>query len=137
MKAAVIHGFGAPDVLTVEDVLKPEPGPDDVLIKVLAIGLNRIDHYVREGWINPDIQFPHVLGSDISGEIESVGENVKEFKKVTELSRYRGIQWRAMRCLPVLLLLRQAMLLGELSIGGLMQSTWLFRLGGFYTIVQV
>ena len=81
MKAAVIHSFGAPDVLTVEDVLKPEPGPDDVLIKVLAIGLNRIDHYVREGWINPDIQFPHVLGSDISGEIESVGENVKEFKK--------------------------------------------------------
>ncbi|HDR9760427.1 TPA: zinc-binding dehydrogenase [Burkholderia cepacia ATCC 25416] len=81
MKAAVIRQFGTPDVFSIENVEKPRPGPDDVLIKVLAIGLNRIDHYVRQGWINPELAFPHILGSDISGVIESIGENVVGFKE--------------------------------------------------------
>lgn len=80
MKAAVISRFGSPEVFSIVDTKEPEVGPEDVLIRVLAIGLNRLDHYAREGSINPGLRFPHILGSDISGIIEKIGNNVKGFK---------------------------------------------------------
>ena len=69
MKAAVIRAFGAPDLIRVEEIATPSPGPGQVLVKVLAAGVNRLDHYVRLGQINPNLQFPHVLGSDAAGEV--------------------------------------------------------------------
>ena len=47
MKAAVIRNFGDPDVLQYEDIARPIPKPGNVLIKVLAAGVNRLDHYIR------------------------------------------------------------------------------------------
>jgi NADPH:quinone reductase-like Zn-dependent oxidoreductase len=46
MKAAVIHEFGDVDVLKYEDIETPKPGPSQVLVKVLAAGVNRFDHYI-------------------------------------------------------------------------------------------
>ena len=64
MRAAVINGFGNVEVLKVEDVAKPRPRQGQVLVKVLAAGINRFDHYIREGTIAPELPFPHVLGTD-------------------------------------------------------------------------
>ena len=76
MKAAVIHQFGDFDVLKVEDVPTPKPKPGHVLVKVLAAGVNRLDHYLREGSVVPELPFPHILGSDAVGEVFALGRNV-------------------------------------------------------------
>lgn len=79
MKAAVMRAFGDSNVLTVEEVETPTPGPGQVLVRVLAFGLNRLDHYLREGSVTRDIALPHVLGSDAAGVVEAVGEDVTGF----------------------------------------------------------
>lgn len=79
MKAAVMRDFGGPEVLVVEDVDDPRPGSGEVLIRVLAFGLNRLDHYLREGSVTRDIALPHVLGSDAAGIVEELGDGVDGF----------------------------------------------------------
>ena len=79
MKAAVIHEFGDVNVLKYEEIPTPQTEPGHVLIKVLAAGINRLDHYIREGSITPELPFPHVLGADAAGEIAELGEGVHEF----------------------------------------------------------
>ncbi|MFZ6044774.1 zinc-binding alcohol dehydrogenase family protein [Pseudomonas sp. CR3202] len=79
MKAAVIHAFGGPEQLRLEDVPTPVPGPGEVLVKVLAAGINRLDHYVRLGQIAPQLAFPHILGSDAVGEVAGLGVGVTRF----------------------------------------------------------
>lgn len=79
MKAAVLRGYGDPDVLRYEDVATPEPGPGQVLVRVLAAGLNRLDHYLREGSVTRDLALPHVLGSDAAGVVEAVGAGATRF----------------------------------------------------------
>ena len=76
MKAAVIHQFGDFDVLKVEDVQTPKPKPGHVLVKVLAAGVNRLDHNLREGTVVPELPFPHILGGEAVGEVFALGRNV-------------------------------------------------------------
>ena len=76
MKAAIIREFGDPTVFTIEEVDTPTPRPGHVLVKILAAGVNRFDHYIREGSVVPDLQFPHILGTDAAGEIAEVGPGV-------------------------------------------------------------
>src|ERR1700726_1265301 len=78
MKAVRIHQFGGPEVLTYEDVPDPKPRQDQVLIRVRACSLNHLDIWVRKGL--PGVNLPHILGSDIAGEVVSVGEYVADFK---------------------------------------------------------
>jgi NADPH:quinone reductase len=79
MKAAVLHSFGGPEVLKLQEVPTPEPKPGHVLIKVLAAGVNRLEDYLRGGSVVP-LAFPHVLGSDAAGEVAAVGGGVTRFK---------------------------------------------------------
>jgi NADPH:quinone reductase-like Zn-dependent oxidoreductase len=79
MKAAVIREFGDFDVLKLDDVDRPKPGHGRVLVKVLAAGVNRFDHYIREGSIVPELPFPHVLGGDAVGEVAELGQGVEGF----------------------------------------------------------
>jgi NADPH:quinone reductase-like Zn-dependent oxidoreductase len=72
MKAVRIHQFGGPEVLTHEDVPDPQPRKDQVLVRVRACALNHLDIWVRKGL--PGVKLPHILGSDIAGEIVEVGE---------------------------------------------------------------
>src|SRR5277367_4987934 len=78
MKAARIHQFGGPEVLTYEDVPDPKPRKDQVLVRVRACALNHLDLFVRRGL--PGVNLPHILGSDIAGEIVEVGEYVTDLK---------------------------------------------------------
>jgi NADPH:quinone reductase-like Zn-dependent oxidoreductase len=78
MKAVRIHQFGGPEVLTYEDVPDPQPRKDQVLVRVRACSLNHLDVWVRKGL--PGVKLPHILGSDIAGEVVEVGEYVSDFK---------------------------------------------------------
>ena len=82
MKAIRIHAFGGPEVLRYEDAPRPQPLPGEVLIQVHAVGLNPPDWYLREGYKmlppewQPQVSFPIILGTDVSGVIQAVGDDV-------------------------------------------------------------
>jgi NADPH:quinone reductase-like Zn-dependent oxidoreductase len=78
MKAVRIHQFGGSEVLTYEDIPDPQPRKDQVLVRVKACALNHLDVWVRKGL--PGVTLPHILGSDIAGEIAEAGEYVTGFK---------------------------------------------------------
>ncbi|MHC4695338.1 MAG: quinone oxidoreductase family protein [Planctomycetota bacterium] len=76
MKAAVIHGFGEPELFRYEDIESPEPGAGEVIVKVAACGINHYDLYMRMGAVFTDIAFPHILGADVAGTVAAVGPDV-------------------------------------------------------------
>lgn len=78
MKAVRIHQFGGPEVLTYETIPDPKPRKDQVLVRVRACALNHLDLWVRQGL--PGVNLPHILGSDVAGEIVEVGEYVTDLK---------------------------------------------------------
>jgi len=80
MKAAVFKEHGASDVLEVIELDSPEPGHGEVLIRVQAFALNRLDVWTRQGMPNLDIEFPHIGGSDFAGIVEQCGEGVTSVK---------------------------------------------------------
>lgn len=77
MKAVRIHEFGGPEVLRYEDVPDPQLRKDQVLVRVKACAMNHIDLFVRSGL--PGVKLPHILGSDVAGEIVEAGEYVRGF----------------------------------------------------------
>lgn len=79
MKAIVVHRFGGPEELKLEEVADPKPGKGQVVVRAKAIGVNPVDTYIRAGWYGPK-QFPHVPGNDAAGIVEAIGEDVKTFK---------------------------------------------------------
>ena len=82
MKAVVIHEYGGPEVLKYEDVPQPEPQQDQMLIRVIAAGVNPVDGMIRSGVFDKEGHraFPVILGGDISGVVEKVGSNITKFK---------------------------------------------------------
>ncbi len=86
MRAVAIFEHGGIDKLTLTDLPKPTPGPDDVIVNVKAVALNRLDLWVREGLPGLKLAMPHTLGSDISGVVDMAGANVEALapgKRVT------------------------------------------------------
>jgi NADPH:quinone reductase-like Zn-dependent oxidoreductase len=81
LKAIVMHEFGPPSVLRLEEVETPEPGPGEVLVEVHAVSVNRtLDLVVRAGKYARRVALPHVLGVDPSGVIVKVGAGVTDRK---------------------------------------------------------
>lgn len=78
MRAVRIHQFGGPEVLTYEDIPEPQLRKDQVMVRVRACSLNHLDVWVRKGL--PGVKLPHILGSDIAGDVVEVGEYVSGFK---------------------------------------------------------
>jgi NADPH:quinone reductase-like Zn-dependent oxidoreductase len=74
MLAARIHEDGGPDVLQVEEVLDPVPGPGEVLVRLRAASLNHLDVWVRKGL--PSVPKPRILGADGAGVVEALGDGV-------------------------------------------------------------
>jgi len=73
MLAVALSEHGAPSVLRLCELPEPSPGPHEVCVRVVACALNRLDLWVRAGLPGLRLTYPHILGSDVSGVIESVG----------------------------------------------------------------
>lgn len=83
MKAVRIHAFGGPEVLQLEDVARPVPAADEILVRVYASGVNPADWAVREGGndvLRPFLTLPMTLGWDAAGVVEQVGSAVTDFQ---------------------------------------------------------
>jgi NADPH:quinone reductase len=80
MKAIRVHQFGGPEVLRLEEVPTPQPGPGEVLVRMHAIGVNPVETYIRAGTYARLPALPYTPGNDGAGMIEQVGPDVNEFK---------------------------------------------------------
>ncbi len=85
MKAARILQFGPPNVIVNTDVPRPEPAAGEILVRVKAAGVGPWDALIREGKSGLDQPLPLILGSDLSGIVESVGQGVSNFKPGDEV----------------------------------------------------
>ncbi|HRJ76224.1 MAG TPA: zinc-binding dehydrogenase, partial [Anaerolineales bacterium] len=79
MKAVLFHQHGGPEVLQYTDFPTPQPKAGEVLIRIRAAALNRMDVFVRNGWAGLKLDMPHINGADGAGEIEALGENITGF----------------------------------------------------------
>src|ERR671910_3505318 len=89
MRAIAIEGFGGRERLELVDLPIPEPGPEDVLVRILAAGVGPWDAKSREGLFGKRSS-PHVLGVEASGIVESAGENVADLREGDEVLVYSG-----------------------------------------------
>jgi NADPH:quinone reductase-like Zn-dependent oxidoreductase len=89
MKAVRFHESGGPKVLKYEDAPKPEIGPSDVLVRVRACALNRLDIWLRSGAYKAHL--PHILGSEFSGDVAEVGEDVRGARVGDKVLIYPGL----------------------------------------------
>ena len=80
MKAIVIHEYGGPEVLKYEDIPRPEPKDDELLIRVIAAGVNPVDGMIRSGMFKGNRAFPIILGGDVAGVVEKVGSKITKLK---------------------------------------------------------
>ncbi len=92
MKALTIRKYGSPDSLAIQDVEKPSPGRDQVLIKIMAVSINDWDWGLLQGTPVVPNRFmaglfrPHIIiGSDIAGRVEAVGSEVSAYKPGDEV----------------------------------------------------
>ncbi len=85
MKAIVFDSFGAPDVLQLRDVEQPAPGYGEVLVRVHATSVNPVDTKIREQGGNYSLEPPIILGYDVSGVIEAVGDGVDDLSEGDEV----------------------------------------------------
>jgi NADPH2:quinone reductase len=76
MKAIRVHQFGGPEVLSLQQVPDPQPGPNQILIRVRAIGVNPVETYLRSG-SNPALSLPYTPGTDAAGEVLAAGDSVR------------------------------------------------------------
>jgi NADPH:quinone reductase-like Zn-dependent oxidoreductase len=105
MEAVRVHGFGGPEVLRVEEVQRPEPGPGEVLVRVHAAGFNPLDLYRREGYARipaalrpPASALPFTPGVEASGTVAAVGPGVTGLRvgdEVFGLVRFPSVDGRA------------------------------------------
>ncbi|MER6310251.1 NADP-dependent oxidoreductase [Streptomyces sp. NPDC001657] len=75
MKAIIYHSFGGPEVLTFGETEKPEPGPGEVRVKVVTVGVNPLDYKRRYGWVEQHYPttFPAVPGLEFAGIVDALG----------------------------------------------------------------
>lgn len=80
MKAAFIRETGPASVIQYGDVDKPEPGAGQVLVRTGAVAVNPIDTYIRSGNVKLQLPSPYIIGCDVAGTVEAVGDGVTSFK---------------------------------------------------------
>ena len=76
MKAVVMRGFGGPEVMEIAEVETPEPGPNQVRVRVLATSVNRADIIQRQGHYPPPPGASDILGLEVAGRIDALGAGV-------------------------------------------------------------
>jgi NADPH:quinone reductase-like Zn-dependent oxidoreductase len=132
MKAIVYHNFGSPDVLQLEEIEKPVPNDNQVLVKVQAVSVNPFDWHFMEGvpYIARLLAFGPLkptsprLGADFAGTVEAVGKNITQFKpgdevfggKIGAYAEYVVIAEKFLATKPANITFEQA---GSVQIAGL------------------
>lgn len=92
LKAAVFHEHGGPDVIRIEEIPRPEPGPGQVRIRVGASSLNHLDVWVRRG-LPFQIPLPHIGGADIAGEVDATGPGAEGVPRGTRVVVDPSLDW--------------------------------------------
>jgi NADPH:quinone reductase-like Zn-dependent oxidoreductase len=93
MKAIVIHQNGGPEVLKYGDAPRPQPKDDEILIRVMAAGVNPVDVFIREGRFHAAGRgLPLILGMDVAGLVEEAGGKVTRFKKGDAVYAYLSLE---------------------------------------------
>jgi NADPH:quinone reductase-like Zn-dependent oxidoreductase len=80
MKAVFIKQHGGPEVLKYGDIPTPTPGPGEVMVRLQAAALNRLDLWVRNGWPGIKLEYPFIPGADGAGTVAALGEDVSGFQ---------------------------------------------------------
>ena len=81
MRAIVIHAYGGPEVMKLEEVARPEPAADEILIRVVSASINPVDVGIRKGYLAELVgNFPLIPGMDAAGIVEKVGNKVTKYK---------------------------------------------------------
>ena len=80
MRAVYFNSYGGVENLQVGELPTPVPGPDQVLVRVKACGLNRLDLLLRSGSVPAKVTFPHIPGSEVAGAVESLGDGVVDWQ---------------------------------------------------------
>jgi NADPH:quinone reductase-like Zn-dependent oxidoreductase len=83
MKAVVLRGYGGAEVSKLEEMPRPEPKDDEILIRVIAASVNPVDVAIRKGYLAELIgnKFPLILGMDAAGVVEKTGSKITKFRK--------------------------------------------------------
>lgn len=84
MKAIRIHEFGGPEVMKLDEIERPVPAADEILVKVYASSVNPADYIIRQGGndvLRSFLKLPLGLGLDVAGVVEDTGPAVTKFKK--------------------------------------------------------
>ena len=94
MKAIVAPSQGGPEVLKYENVPRPQPKDDEILIRVVAAAVNPVDAYIRKGGFTrfAGKNFPLILGMDVSGVVEQAGSKVTKFKRGDAVYAYLSFE---------------------------------------------
>jgi putative PIG3 family NAD(P)H quinone oxidoreductase len=91
MKAVVITRFGGPEVLEIQDVPTPQPGPDEVLVRVRSTALNRADLLQRSGgYAAPPGAPQNISGLEFAGEVAESGTNARRWSKIDRVMGITG-----------------------------------------------
>src|SRR5438552_13222161 len=93
MKAIVVHEYGGPEVLKYEDTPRPEPKEDEILVRVIAAGVNPVDGMIRAGMFAKYSKnaFPMIPGYDIAGIVEKSGAKIDKYKSGDAVYAYIGL----------------------------------------------
>src|SRR2546429_6528169 len=91
MKAIRVHEFGGPEVLRLEEVATPQPGPGQVLVRMRAIGVNPVETYIRAGTYPYKPTLAYTPGNDGAGVVEEIGSDVNELKSGDRVYTARSV----------------------------------------------
>src|SRR5437764_12017781 len=94
MKAIVVHEYGGPEVLKYEEVPRPEPKEDQILVRVMAAGVNPVDALIRSGMFakyEKDV-FPIIPGEDIAGVIDMGGSKITKLEAGNPMFAYVSLK---------------------------------------------
>jgi NADPH:quinone reductase-like Zn-dependent oxidoreductase len=94
MKAVVFHEYGGPEVLKLDEVARPEPKENEILVRVIAAGVNPVDGMIRSGMFARDKKptSPIIPGGDIAGIVETTGSGVTKFKPRDPVYAYMSLK---------------------------------------------
>ena len=92
MKAVVVRQWGGSEAAVIEELERPQPGRGEILVGIKATSINPFDWSVREGYLKEYIGLPFMLGSDIAGTVEALGEGVEGWQIGTPIYGMKGLR---------------------------------------------